>query len=564
MGNTASSLDYMSFMARLTQRDVDKEDTFWTEILSLAPQRTELSIPSSRLMNEIAHKYPENLKKLLDFCGNYLELMSGAEANAIVPQNVRNQISVVLSIFSMGIVVLVSDKDNEGIFNSIKDSLIPRFIKSCNKCMYIKNLCVFGETEYWKASQCEPGIHLLRRDFLHSVLIMFNISKIAKYDVSSFQIDVQLSSSLFINSLCQYSYSFVRSFNYGNDFASLIDFLKNGYALMAKISLIDPEFGSAISEIPNHLAVGAFTGSKSLTSTSILSFNPVSPITSESLTFLYLVSLYKPDFAEYLATNGVSNIFIADLLLTMQNTYESVGFCYLHSIVVSTILILTYPPQGAKLLNEQFTSSFQSSYRPHRGSYADLLIEIMSNFADNDSLISSIICLFHHIAPYLTNSTLYSSFRLLQLFEKLNSLPMKEKNRRMIELLLETFAKIIQTKPLLNTNMLILISQKAHLFKKLKTDNIGFNASLDIILKFLSEAKRVLIKNNKRKLSTDEAVEAIKQINTDELFPTVTVFDDHPHVFEGEMKDTFLEWSNLLFMRTFDTETEKLKILKLL
>ena len=53
---------------------------------------------------------------------------------------------------------------------------------------------------------------------------------------------------------------------------------------------------------------------------------------------------------------------------------------------------------------------------------------------------------------------------------------------------------------------------------------------------------------------------AVKNLEVKDLFKKLDIdFDDHPHVFAGEMKKTWAEWSEMLAQKSYETEMNLLR-----
>lgn len=92
--------DYMSYMARLSIKDYKNDEKFWTELLTLAPSRIEISYPFPRLTNEIAIKYPQNFLRLVLICVQHINLLKDGISVSTFPEIILDQFSLSLIIFS--------------------------------------------------------------------------------------------------------------------------------------------------------------------------------------------------------------------------------------------------------------------------------------------------------------------------------------------------------------------------------------------------------------------------------------------------------------------------------
>lgn len=333
--------------------------------------------------------------------------------------------------------------------------------------------------------------------------------------------------------------------------------MKNCLALVSCFATKDPMFHKGFSAVPADKAIAAFTGTPVQKE---LIFDPTSTFSSASLSFLYMMSLHNKNFIKQLGKSGLSNRFVFDLIYTMQFSFERVGICYVHSILISTLMLILHDDNAAKELMKPQTRRLLVNFRTYSHTYADLLFEIILNLSTNQSLLPSIICLYHLISVNVDEISMNTTFKLLVLFESVAKRCIKtldEKDIRLTEIFMEAFVRNITH----GVNIRVLLVQKAALFRKLDNiEDLEFNDSLEAIIIFLNKAKKLMSKANKKTMQTQEAVEFFKDLDVKELFSDLDIeFDDHPHVFVGEMKKTWNEWSDMLALKCFEVETDLLK-----
>ena len=168
------------------------------------------------------------------------------------------------------------------------------------------------------------------------------------------------------------------------------------------------------------------------------------------------------------------------------------------------------------------------------------------------------------ISEHIKEISLFATFKLLTLFETIAEATLKDKserNRRLCEIFMEGFVRNMMN----GVNIRVLFVQKAPIFRKLESDDdLEFNSSLEAIVAFLGEAKKMMSKANKKTMGTEEAYEMFKGMDMEDVFEDIDVeFENHPHIFAGEMKKTWVEWSEMLSLKAYEVETNMLNQVQL-
>ena len=133
---------------------------------------------------------------------------------------------------------------------------------------------------------------------------------------------------------------------------------------------------------------------------------------SEQLvSLLYTVIVRYTAYQKFIDINNLAPRYIAALLILFQYRMEMSSITFFHSIVLLTISHLTSDLQSLLALNESFASNFTTKYRPHRGTYIDLIIEIITNPAITDfETAAPLSQLAVGIIENLSSATVHLSF----------------------------------------------------------------------------------------------------------------------------------------------------------
>jgi hypothetical protein len=351
----------------------------------------------------------------------------------------------------------------------------------------------------------------------------------------------------FLRSVCQISYRYLESLAGGNFDFILSDLLRNCFAFCTHIFVL-PEVRESFAGIEASLLLKAFT----ISSQSTTIFHPSSPFVDEAISFLYMSLISNPKFLDLVASSGYSNHFIYHLLFTGQLVYEKIGSCYTHSVLLSILIALVNLQTVAEKLNEPFREPFGSLFKVESGSYADLLLNILLNICTDSQFSPSIVLVFDMIAPHLTDLSIATAGRLLSL---LHTISVTQK--RLVPLLLEGIADTLHSH---FTGFSVAITHETMFFRNLRVGDPRSEKALAAIYAYLVAAARVIMESNKEKLTNSELMIVLESI---QLSERVEVREKrHPNKFEGELEKRWGEWKDLLFIRTFREEIQKMQVFR--
>ena len=141
-----------------------------------------------------------------------------------------------------------------------------------------------------------------------------------------------------------------------------------------------------------------------------------------------------------------SRAFVVALLFPIQVFNERGSVSYLHSLAFSALVLLTSDPQLSASLNEPFGAAFPCRQSVHRGTHADLLMEIITNtviadFSRASPLLPAVCCVFHNIAAHVQSFSFFTCNRIFQVLQLLTT----SKDRmtpQLIQIVIEGFTVV--------------------------------------------------------------------------------------------------------------------------
>ena len=247
------------------------------------------------------------------------------------------------------------------------------------------------------------------------------------------------------------------------------------------------------------------------------------------------------------------------LLQYLQSSYEQGGLSFVHVLIVSIIELFIQNSLTAASLNCPFNASFLATFRPHRGTYADLLFEILMNFIGKEPLSLQIFSTFANLAGYIDEITLYNSVKIGNAIEHLITSKDLDAKKDQLNAALTFFAKIIQKKEHRNINIQLIVYQKSKIFKELKTRLTDYNAPLEVILHFCEAAKTIFSNSGKKNVSAEEASKILMGLDMEEVFPVVREFEKFKHEFNDYLHDGMKNWATSLLSSVITREKEILR-----
>lgn len=268
----------------------------------------------------------------------------------------------------------------------------------------------------------------------------------------------------------------------------------------------------------------------------------------ELLAFFYQTLLRHDEGLDSLISMGKE--FIVSLLLSLELMKEYF-FSYSHSIIFSTLVLLTSEPKICQKLNDPFTSPFPSKLSIHRGTYADLLVEIITDvvcFVDielKSPLFTATCCILSNVSSHIScfsNFSCHCIFRFLQVMTESNYFLVPT----LIPIIISIFEQVLCAQFDKNTNLMIFLMRNMKLFKQLKQR--GFD--IKYIENFAKCFKDMAKAKKQAKMGADEAEIVLKKLKPIMFMKLYELPGPRTHVFAGEMAELWIDWMATISMRS--------------
>jgi len=276
----------------------------------------------------------------------------------------------------------------------------------------------------------------------------------------------------------------------------------------------------------------------------------------ELYSLLYQVLLNHPDAIESLPKGKA---FIVSILYALQIFNEKVSLCYFHSIALSTLVLLTSDSRLSSSLNDPFTSSFQCRSSVHRGSHADLLIEIITNTIGNDisqtiPLLPAIACIIHNISSHVKSFSFFTCNRIFRFLQLLIESKDKQASRLM-QIVVDGLVQILHDQFSSNINILMFTIKHFKTFKYLKTLGLNVDYLITFIEAFKSKAKDI----GASKMGTDEAESVLRTMKPELFMGDYEPPGPRGHIFTGEMAELWSDWMRTISAKHYSCKSIRSK-----
>ena len=262
---------------------------------------------------------------------------------------------------------------------------------------------------------------------------------------------------------------------------------------------------------------------------------------------LFYQTLLRHDEAIESLKNGKD--FIVALLYPLQLFNEKGTLCYFHSLVLSSLVLLTSDPRISASLNDPFTAAFPCRQSVHRGSYADLLLEIITNTAGADftktsPLLPAVACIFHNISAHIRSFSYFTCNRIFRFLQLLT-----ESHDRMApqlgQIVVDGFNQILAEEFDKNVTILIYIVRNMPTFTALKQKGVNIEYIAGFVKCFKAKARSLSM----GKMGTDEAEMVLRQMKSSLFMEDYELPGSRSHIFTGEMCELWPDWMRTLAMR---------------
>jgi hypothetical protein len=266
----------------------------------------------------------------------------------------------------------------------------------------------------------------------------------------------------------------------------------------------------------------------------------------EIVAFFYQTLLRHDESLDWLPQ---SRPFLVGLLFPIQVFNERGSVSYFHSLAFSALVLITSDPQLCTALNEPFGAAFPCRQSVHRGTHADLLMEIITNtvvadFARASPLLPAVSCVFHNISSYIQSFSFFTCNRIFQFLQLLTT----SKDRlapQVIQIVIDGFNQIIAEQFDTNTAMLMLIVKHMATFNLAKKRGVNIRHITAFTKCFKTRARA----SSLGKMGQDDAERLLREIRPAMFMGEYERPGPRGHVFGGEMAELWPDWMRTLVMR---------------
>ncbi|KAH0791452.1 hypothetical protein GPJ56_004667 [Histomonas meleagridis] len=425
--------------------------------------------------------------------------------------------------------------------------IITSYIRTISQLLFKKGLTIEADQEIWTQSSFGNSLFSQARfDIVHALLFFASPNFFLPSTITIKTLSIpffDFPHKKFIESVCQLSsrYNSLTFLERRNE--QLSKPLRN--CIILSIRLFENcVFQSSISNMDSEKILIAFYDTNNPIKPT---FGPLYPYASELITFFFMLSYYHPTFGEFLSKENKSNDFIHQLLDSSQYSHEKTGVTYIHNIIISSLINILMNEGAAKELNNPCLDGFSCNFKPHNGSYADVLFEFLLNLVPTSKyILTKFAFLFYIVSEFVYKYLVSTATKVIQLFKQC----VKDNNSYCIDMLLKGFVKMIQNECNKENGFLIVIVKETKYFKKLLEEKEENSNELNLILKF---NKTVISKFKKySKVGSDEFGEVIDGVDVDEIFPKKTKFERVSCDFETGIQ--WQKWGDYFMKELFEQE----------
>jgi hypothetical protein len=211
-------------------------------------------------------------------------------------------------------------------------------------------------------------------------------------------------------------------------------------------------------------------------------FDPAIGLANEAVSLVHMSLLSVPALVELIAATGHLNMFLYFLATAAQSHFDKARFCHLHSIIISTILLIAVSAEVTKNLNGEC---------PNGGSLADFLINVLLNICCEQEFWPSFACVLHMVAPHVSTFSVPTAERVSDLFELVLA-----SHGQLAPVFIEAFAAMLQGEDASRNGFGPALLKRGRLIRSVKEAD----RAMPIVAAWLKAAKA----SKKRQFTRDE------------------------------------------------------------
>lgn len=281
------------------------------------------------------------------------------------------------------------------------------------------------------------------------------------------------------------------------------------------------------------------------------------------VSLLYVVLTKSRGFLEYIVNNGYSNQYIAALLALYQYRLDYGKFSFFHSIVIFILSQITSLYSALLALNEPFTGNFITKTAPHRGTHADLIVEIVTNPMITNfkaSCMLAVLCsgLISNISSTSVKMSYFSANRIFLFLKKFFVEKVADKIEFVpaIERLLISIYQAMRFQPVDNIAMyMFAVKEKSMLqsISECKVERWSVYAKKIVTLYRAAEKSLSKSKESERICALNESLESVVDSSDEPLKQT-------EFVMTKDVEKIWCDWFRVLFWSTFPEDAYSAKL----
>ena len=272
------------------------------------------------------------------------------------------------------------------------------------------------------------------------------------------------------------------------------------------------------------------------------------------VSLLYVVISKSKDFLEYIVNHGYSNQYVAALLAMYQYRIDYGKFSFFHSIVIFILSQITSMYSALIELNKPFTGNFVSKTAPHRGTYADLMIEIVTNPMITDfktSCMLAVLCsgLISNISSTSAKLSYFSANRIFLFLRKFFVERVADKAEFVpaIERLLIAIYQAMRFQPVENVSMYMFAVKERNMLRSIsecKVKRWADYASKILTICQAAEKSLTKTKESERICALNESLEEVVDPADEPLKQT-------EFAMTKDVEKIWCDWFRVIFWSTF-------------
>ncbi|EAX89960.1 hypothetical protein TVAG_124400 [Trichomonas vaginalis G3] len=278
------------------------------------------------------------------------------------------------------------------------------------------------------------------------------------------------------------------------------------------------------------------------------------------ISLLYTVILRFPTFLKFIDTNKLAQKYIEVLLLLFRYKMDNGSITFIHSIILLIISHLTSDFHSLLTLNDPFVETLQiKEQRPHRGTYADLIIEIITfplikDFKSAFPLAPLVTAIIQNLSSTTAHLSFFNAnriYEILRLFFKSKAAEHPE-SKLPIARLLNSIYQFIRFQTLGKKSILLY-----GIVHRVIIDSLAASA-LPEWRKPAEKIKKLLDAADEPLKSKEKNADAVLQ---NAMAPILIEFADSPvpqtsFTMGAEVETIWYDWSRILLWRVFPDEAE--------